>query len=84
MKPAGPRKLSFKEARELEKLPQKIEAMEREQQELYDSMADPSFYKQEAALISQARSRSEDLEQSLSTAYERWEELEAIKLNGRK
>ncbi|MDO9516367.1 MAG: ATP-binding cassette domain-containing protein, partial [Syntrophales bacterium] len=42
-RPAGPRKLSFKEARELEGLPQKIEAMETEQQELYASMADSSF-----------------------------------------
>jgi len=77
-KPAGPRKLSFKEARELESLPQKIEAMETEQQELYDSMADPSFYQQAGVIISQAKARSEELEQSLSIAYARWEELEGI------
>jgi len=84
LRPAGPRKLSFKEVRELESLPQKIEAMETEQQELYDSMADPAFYKKEAALISQEKARSEELEQSLSIAYERWEELEAINQNGGK
>jgi len=84
LKSAGPRKLSFKEARELEGLPQKIEAMEREQQELYDSMADPSFYQQKGEIISQARVRSEELEQSLAIAYARWEELEAINQNGKK
>ena len=78
LKPAGPRKLTFKEARELETLPQKIEAMETEQQEIYNSMADPSFYRQESALIIQAKARIEELEQSLAIAYERWEELEAI------
>ena len=78
LKPAGPRKLTFKEARELETLPQKIEAMEAEQQEIYNSMADPSFYRQESALIIQAKARIEELEQSLAIAYERWEKLEAI------
>jgi len=78
LKPAGPRKLTFKEARELETLPQKIEAMETEQQEIYNSMADPSFYRQESALIIQAKARIEELEQSLAIAYERWEKLEAI------
>ena len=84
LKPAGPRKLTFKEARELETLPQKIEAMETEQQEIYNSMADPSFYRQESALIIQAKARIEELEQSLAKAYERWEELEAINPNGKK
>ena len=82
--PAGPRKLTFKEARELDSLPQKIEAMETEQQEFYNSMADPSFYRQESALISQAKARIEEREQSLAIAYKRWEELEAINPNGKK
>jgi ABC transport system ATP-binding/permease protein len=84
LKPAGPRKITFKEARELESLPQKFEAMETEQQEIYDSMADPSFYRQESALIIQAKARIEELEQSLTIAYERWEELEAINQNSKK
>jgi ABC transport system ATP-binding/permease protein len=77
-KPAGQRKLTFKESRELESLPQKIEAMETKQQEIYNSMADPSFYQQESALIIQAKARIEELEQSLAIAYERWEELEGV------
>jgi ATP-binding cassette subfamily F protein uup len=84
LKPAGPRKLTFKETRELESLPQKLEAMETEQQEIYNSMADPSFYHQDSALISQAKARIEELEQSLAIAYERWEGLEAVNPNGKK
>ncbi|MCD4717565.1 MAG: ATP-binding cassette domain-containing protein, partial [Desulfobacterales bacterium] len=84
LKPEGPRKLTFKEARELESLPQKFEAMETEQQEIYKFMADPSFYRQESALIIQAKTRIEELEQSLAITYERWEELEAINPNGNK
>jgi len=84
LKSAGPRKLTFKEARELESLPQNIEAMETSQQELYNSMADPSFYRQESTLISQAKAKIQELEQSCATAYERWEELETINSNGKK
>ena len=39
-----PRKLTFKEQRELEALPQRIEALETEQQQLYQTMGDPMFY----------------------------------------
>ena len=82
-RPAGPRKLSFKEARELEELPQKIESMEAEQEKLCDYMADPSFYQRESAVIRQATARLEELEQTLPLAYERWAELEAISANSR-
>lgn len=84
LKPAGSKKLTFKEVRELESLPQEIEAMETEQREIYDSMADPLFYQKDSALISKAKARVEALEQSLAKAYERWEELEAINPNGKK
>jgi ATP-binding cassette subfamily F protein uup len=77
-KPVGSKKLTFKEARELESLPKKIEVIETEQQEIYNSMADPSFYRQESALIIQAKARIQELEQSLAIAYERWEELEGV------
>jgi len=80
-KPAGPRKLTFKEARELETLPQQIEALEAEQRELYAAMADPDFYRQDGEGISRAKARGEELELELAAAYARWEELEAIKDN---
>ena len=83
LRPAELRKLTFNEARELDSLPQNIEAMETEQQEFYNSMADPSFYQQESTIISQAKAKIEELERSLAMAYQRWEELEAINTNGK-
>lgn len=77
-RPERPRKLTFKEQRELETLPQHIEALEAEQQELYRAMADPDFYKKEGSDIVKAKTRLQSLEQELAAAYERWETLEAI------
>jgi len=75
-KPAGPRKLTFKESRELEELPAKIETLEAEQQELYATMGDPAFYQQSSQAINQAKERLAELEELLAAAYRRWEELE--------
>jgi len=45
---AKPRKLSFKEQQELETLPQRIEKLDAEQQQLIMTMADPAFYRRAA------------------------------------
>ena len=74
-----PRKLTFKEARELDELPGTIEQLEQEQQELYAAMADPTFYQKEGDRVAQSKTRLEEIEQLLAAAYNRWEELEAIK-----
>ncbi len=79
---SAPRKLSFKETKELEELPGRIEALEAEQTKLYAGMADPTFYQQESATISKAKERVAALEQELAAAYARWEELEAIQSAG--
>lgn len=80
MKPPPPslaeRKLSNKEKQELEALPGRIEAMEEEQEQLYASMGDPGFYKQEGAQIATANDRLEMIKKELAFAYQRWEELE--------
>jgi len=81
---AGLKKLTFKEARELESLPQKIEAMETEQKSVYNSMSDSLSYQKGSVLINQAKAKIKELEQSLPAAYARWEELEAINLNSKK
>lgn len=73
-----PRKLSFKEQRELEALPQHIEILEAEQQALYQALSDPAVYRQEGDAIAAMRKRMEELEQEVSGAYRRWEELEAL------
>jgi ABC transport system ATP-binding/permease protein len=71
------KKLSFKERRELESLPARIETLETEIQKLHEAMADPAFYKRESAAITQANARLAELEAELATVYKRWEALEA-------
>jgi ATP-binding cassette subfamily F protein uup len=63
--------------RELEVLPEKIERLEREQAALFASLADPSFYRSEGRAIAKARSRLDEVENELASAYRRWEDLDA-------
>jgi ATP-binding cassette subfamily F protein uup len=70
-------KLSYKEARELEALPAQLEALEAEQAQIAERLADPALYQsspQEAAVL---HSRSEAIEAELLDALARWEALEA-------
>lgn len=73
-----PRKLSFKEQRELEELPKQIDALETEQASLHEAMAAPSFYQQDGAEIAKARQRLEALEEELARTFDRWQTLEAL------
>ncbi len=74
-----PRKLTFKENRELEGLPGLIEDLEQEQKNLFDQMSDPEFYKKSGENISKIKSRLEELKVLLASSYDRWEELETIR-----
>lgn len=74
-----PRKLNNKERHELETLPQRIEALEAEQAQLYDAMTDSTFYRQDSEAIVQVNARLAELEQALEAAYARWELLEQMK-----
>lgn len=74
---AAVRKLSYNEKRELEELPQRIETLEAEQQELTVKLEDSAFYKQEGAAITQAVNRLDELKEELSRLYHRWIELES-------
>lgn len=73
-----PRRRSFKEQKELEQLPQKIEKLESEQNQLQESMAQPGYYQQDKSVISASADRLQKLQQELATAFERWETLEAL------
>ncbi|MBW2506871.1 MAG: ATP-binding cassette domain-containing protein [Deltaproteobacteria bacterium] len=79
VKPAGPRKLTFKETRELEELSGRIETLENEQKLLYEAMADESYYRDDGKAAAQAGTRLNELAQLLEEAYGRWEELESIR-----
>ena len=71
------KKLSYKEQRELEALPGRIEALESEHAEVQAKMASPDFYKERADDIAATMARASALEDELLAAYERWDELEA-------
>jgi ATP-binding cassette subfamily F protein uup len=72
-----PRKLSFKEQRELESLPKRIEEIETRQQELHALMADPSFYQKPREEIAAATEELEQLDAELTEKFDRWESLES-------
>jgi ATP-binding cassette subfamily F protein uup len=72
-----PAKLSFKEGRELEALPARIEALETEQAELHARLADPALYQSAGDAVAALRGRLEALDADLGAAYARWETLEA-------
>jgi len=75
-RPRESTKLGYKEMRELETLPQRIEAMEAEHAELYAGMSDPDFYKKGKEEIARVQARLEELDNSIEHAYARWEALE--------
>ena len=74
-----PRVLTFKEERELEALPALIESLEAERAGLYETLADPDFYRQGGSRVPEAKARTGDLEKEITAAYERWEFLEAVR-----
>ena len=73
--PAKPRKLSYKEQRELADLPARIEALEIEQKALGERLADPALYASEAAQVPLLQARFAQLDADLLAAMERWERL---------
>jgi ATP-binding cassette subfamily F protein uup len=79
-KPSAPpqrAKLTYKESRELELLPQEIEALEREQLDLNARMNATDYHKQAPQQMSADGARSAEIERLLMERLERWTELEA-------
>ena len=76
-----PRRLSFKETKELEALPELIDSLEAELEVLHNRLADPAFYRDQEKAIA-AKKRLADLEARHAQAFERWEQLEAIATTG--
>jgi len=69
-------KLGYKEARELEELPKRIETLEREQGEIAAHFADGSIFRTDPKRAKQLQARSEEIEAEVLAAMGRWEELE--------
>ena len=70
-----PKKLSFKEQRELEQLPQLIEQLENEQSAITARLADPSLYRQAPSEAQQLNQRYAEIDTLLLQALERWEAI---------
>ncbi|MFN2309773.1 MAG: ATP-binding cassette domain-containing protein [Gammaproteobacteria bacterium] len=70
-------KRSYKEQRELELLPARIEALEQDLKTLQAHLAEPDFYRQDAEAIAAQRAQLAALGAELQAAYARWEALEA-------
>ncbi|KRA20472.1 ATP-binding cassette domain-containing protein [Lysobacter sp. Root604] len=75
--PAAKRKLSYKEARELEQLPLRIEQLETRLAELAEQMNEPAFYQRDSAAINAHNATLAQAQAELDAAYARWSELDA-------
>jgi ATP-binding cassette subfamily F protein uup len=69
------RKLSYKEQRELDALPELIASLEAEQKETQTALNDSSLYASDPAKMAQLHKRDTEIEDALMTALERWEQL---------
>jgi ATP-binding cassette subfamily F protein uup len=69
------RKLSFKEQRELDGLPERISALETEQRDIATLLADGTLYASDNARALGLAARSAKIDEELLAALERWEAL---------
>ena len=75
--PAAPKKkLSYKDARELEALPGLIEQLEMDVEGLTAAMNDPAFYTRSSAEVTAHTQKLSEVQARLDAAYARWEELD--------
>ncbi len=75
--PEAARKLSYRERRELEALPARIEVLEAEQRTLNGTIADSAFYRQPADAIAATLDRLQRVERDLGDLYARWAVLDS-------
>jgi ATP-binding cassette subfamily F protein uup len=74
---AKPKKLSYRDQRELDTLPARIEALEAEQSRLHETVNGAGFYQRPPDETSRTLERLETLARELEACYARWEFLEA-------
>jgi ATP-binding cassette subfamily F protein uup len=77
-RPDRGKKLSYKDQRELDALPARIESLEDEQSRLQVLMAGADFYRGDKTEITQSLARAEELKCELDEAYGRWQALDAV------
>ncbi len=72
-------KLSYKDERELNLLPDLIEKLEATQQALTATTSEPDFYQQDQSIVAETMKSLAAVSDELEQAYERWAALEAAK-----
>lgn len=77
--PAKKPRLSYKDQRELDILPERIEDLERRQGVLENLISENDFYKGEPDLVRTTLKELADIQDTLQTIYQRWEELESMR-----
>jgi ATP-binding cassette subfamily F protein uup len=75
-KPKTGSKLSFKEQRELEDMPQRIEVLEREQEDIAAALGSGALYRDNPSHAKQLQQRATEIEDELLKLMTRWEVLE--------
>ena len=70
------KKRSYKDQRELDQLPQKIEELDQALEELHKEMSNPDFFKNTKEVIEEKNRKLLEIEEALRLTYERWEQLE--------
>ncbi|GAA6121340.1 ATP-binding cassette domain-containing protein [Acidovorax sp. FG27] len=71
------KKLSYKEQRELDQLPDLIARLEAEQKQVQEALSDGTLYATDAARAAQLHAREAAIEAELMSSLERWEALSA-------
>ena len=75
-------KLSYKETKELEALPGRLEQLEQEQARIAQRLVDPELYKQASTEITGLNTRAAEIEIELDQLLARWEVLESKQAEG--
>ena len=73
---AAKRKLGYKEQRELDELPAKIEALETKLAQMTEAMNEPSFFQRDHAAVAAHNAELAKTQAELEHAYARWEALD--------
>jgi ATP-binding cassette subfamily F protein uup len=76
-KPKTSSKRSFKEQKELDEMPKRIEVLEREQEDITAALGSGTLFRDNPSHAKQLQQRADEIEQELSKLMARWEVLES-------
>jgi ATP-binding cassette subfamily F protein uup len=75
---AAPRRLSYKDQRELSTLPERLQRLEAEKQQIESQLADGELYREGREALPQQLARLATVNAEIEGGYARWSELEAL------